>query len=43
MIGVVPLSDVKNNMNKTHFLLPHRGMGSKGVQALAPPISVSKL
>ena len=40
-LGVVPLTDVKTNMQKTHFRLPHRGIGSKGVQALAPPISVS--
>ncbi|XP_067939900.1 leucine-rich repeat-containing protein 74A-like [Watersipora subatra] len=40
-LGVVPLSCVKSNMQKTHFHMPHRGIGSKGVQALAPPISRS--
>ena len=40
-IGIVPLSCVKNNIHKTHFHMPHRGIGAKGVQALAPPIAVS--
>jgi len=40
-LSIVPLSCVKSNINKTHFHMPHRGIGARGVQALTPPISVS--